>query len=144
MIYKSDMLFTPLKGRPYGGRAFIVNKSLIIDKVDFLNKHISYLTLKFNSNSITFISVYLPFDNNSYFNLSKFLACLQVWHELFLFYLVRRHLVFILGDFNADITRNNRFDLIFHDFLSNNNLCISSPSININGNINGNLFIILW
>ena len=88
MIHRSDMLFAPLKGRPIGGRAFIVKKTLIIENVDFLNKHLSYLILIINNQFITFISVYLPFDNNSRLNLYEFQACLHVIQELFLFYSV--------------------------------------------------------
>ena len=82
------MLFAPLKGRPFGERAFIVKKTLIIENVGFLNKHLSYLTLNVNNQLITFISVYFAFDNNSQLNLSEFQACLHVIQELFLFYSV--------------------------------------------------------
>ena len=121
------MLFAPLKGRPFGERAFIVKKTLIIENVGFLNKHLSYLTLNVNNQLITFISVYFAFDNNSQLNLSEFQACLHVIQELFLFYSVRRHIELIMGDFKADISRSNRFNIIFKNFLPNNNFNLISP-----------------
>ena len=62
------MNVTPSKGRPYGGRAFIVKKHLIIKNFNFINKHIAFITLDHLEKSFTFISVYLPFDNNSILN----------------------------------------------------------------------------
>ena len=124
------MLCTPLKRRPYGGRAFIVNKHLEILNFDYINKHLAFLSIKVNNYSFTFFAVHLPFDNNSSLNLSEFRSSLHVTHELFLFYSVKRHTVFIIGDFNSDITRKNRFDIIFNDFIRNSNLCFISPSFN--------------
>lgn len=128
VLHKSDMIITPTKGRPYGGRAFIVNKKFDIGNFEFLNKHVAYISLKVNNHVFTFIAAYLPFDNSSRLNLSEFLSCLQIIQELFLFFTVKKHNVFIIGDFNSDITRNNRFDIIFKDFITNNNLCFLSPS----------------
>jgi hypothetical protein len=46
VLHKSDMIITPTKGRPYGGRAFIVNKKFDIGNFEFLNKHVAYISLK--------------------------------------------------------------------------------------------------
>ena len=129
IFHKSDMNFTPAKGRQYGGRAFIVKKHLTIKNFNFINKHIASITLNHREKTFTFISVYLPFDNNSFLNLTEFQSCLQIVNELFLFYTLNRHLVFIIGDFNSDLTRNNRFDIFLKHFIDNNNLYASSPSM---------------
>jgi endonuclease/exonuclease/phosphatase family metal-dependent hydrolase len=129
IFHKSDMNFTPSKGRPFGGRAFIVKKHLTIKNFNFINKHIASITLNHREKTFTFISVYLPFDNKSFLNLTEFQSCLQIVNELFLFYTLNRHLVFIIGDFNSDLTRNNRFDIFLKHFIDNNNLYASSPSM---------------
>ena len=41
----ADMLFAPDKGRPYGGRSFIINKKLEILNHDFVNQHIASLSV---------------------------------------------------------------------------------------------------
>jgi hypothetical protein len=66
----SDMLFSPSKGRPFGGRSFIISKNVEIINHDFINQH----TLSINSNNKTFaiIACYLPYDNGSNLNLSEF------------------------------------------------------------------------
>jgi hypothetical protein len=129
IFHKSDMNFTPAKGRQYGGRAFIVKKHLTIKNFNFINKHIASITLNHREKTFTFISVYLPFDNKSFLNLTEFQSCLQIVNELFLFYTLNRHLVFIIGDFNSDLTRNNRFYIFLKNFIDNNNLYASSPSM---------------
>ena len=131
-LHKSDMNIAPLKGRPYGGRTFIIKKHINVKNYNFINKHLAFITLELNKKKFTFISVYLPFDNNTNLNFTEFQSSLQIILELFLFYSLNRHLVFIIGDFNADVTRNNRFDLLFKNFINNNELSLVSPSFNIN------------
>jgi hypothetical protein len=41
------MKMAPLRGRPFGGRAFIVRKTLDVQKHSFVNKHISYISFTF-------------------------------------------------------------------------------------------------
>jgi hypothetical protein len=61
------------------------------------------------------------------------LICLEKnYTSVVFFYSLNRHLVFIIGDFNADVTRNNRFDILFKNFINNNELRLISPSFNIN------------
>ena len=132
VIGKSDMKNIPLRGRPYGGRAFIYKKTLNVLKHNFINKHISFFTFSINNNIFTLITVYLPFDNNSFFNFSEFKTNLQIIKELFDFHIARQHSVFIIGDFNADLKRNNRFDYEFNNYLNNNRFFCVSPSLDIN------------
>jgi hypothetical protein len=84
-LHKSDMNITPSKGRPYGGRAFIIKKHIIIKNYNFINKHLAFITLEVNKTKFTFISVYLPFENNTNLNFTEFLSSLQIILELFLF-----------------------------------------------------------
>lgn len=48
VLHKADMIINLLRGRPFGGCAFIVRKNLKILNYDFINKHISILTFSFN------------------------------------------------------------------------------------------------
>ena len=117
VIAKSDMNTIPLRGRLYGGRAFIYKKSLHLLKHSFINKHISFFSFSLPNNSFTLITVYLPFDNNSFFNFSEFKTNLQIIKELFDIYIARQHSVFVIGDFNADLKRNNKFDYEFNNYF---------------------------
>ena len=112
----------PSRGRPFGGRAFIINKQIKILKHDFINKHLATLTCDFNSMILTLISCYLPYDNGTQLNLSEFNSSLQVIYELISFFESLNHSVLIFGDFNADLLRNKRFDIIFENFIKNNDL----------------------
>ena len=129
---KSDMKTIPLIGRPYGGRAFIYKKTLHLLKHSFINKHISFFSFSLHNNIFTLITVYLPFDNNSFFNFSEFKTNLQIIKELFDIYIARQHSVFVIGDFNADLKRNNKFDYEFNNYLNENNFFCVSPSLNLN------------
>ena len=132
IIGNSDLKIAPLRGRPFGGRAFIVRKTLDVQKHSFVNKHISYISFTFYNSIFSIISVYLPFDNNSYLNFSEFRSNLQIIKELYDFFSSKNHSVFIFGDFNADLKRNNRFDFEFINFLNHNNFCYISPSLDVN------------
>ena len=132
VIGKSDMIISPIRGRPFGGRAFIYKKSLNRLNYNFINKHISFFSFSFQGNIFTIISVYLPFDNHSSLSFSVFTSSLQIIKELFNFYSLKNHSVFVFGDFNADLTRNNRFDVVFNNFLLNNSFHCISPSFDAN------------
>lgn len=40
VFHKSDMSVSPVRGRPFGGRAFIIKKNLVVKNINFINKHI--------------------------------------------------------------------------------------------------------
>ena len=132
VIANSDMKITPLRGRPFGGRAFIFKKSFNVLTYSFVNKHISIFSFSFHNKIFTLITVYLPFDNNSFLNFCEFKSNLQIINELFNFYSLKNHSFFVLGDFNADLKRNNRFDFEFKNYLIDNDLFCISPSLNYN------------
>ena len=125
----SDMLFSPAKGRPYGGRSFIISKKLEIRNCEFINQHIATISINSNNKVFTIIACYLPYDNGSMINLSEFQSCIQVISELFSFYQSKMHSVLIIGDFNADLLRNKRFDIYLNNFIVNNLMVIVSPSL---------------
>ena len=124
------MSIHPIKGRPFGGRSFIVNKRIKIIKYEFINRFLATLTCCDYNRTFSIISCYFPFDNGSQLNLSEFQSCLQVAFELLCFFENLKHTVFIIGDFNADLLRKKRFDLIFMNFIIKNNLTTLSNSFN--------------
>ena len=130
VVHKSDMIIYPIRGRPFGGRAFILSKSAKIIKVDFVNQYIATLSFIIYNKLITCIGCYFPYDNGSALNLSEFSSCLQVAYELLLFFESMQHFVILIGDFNADLLRQKRFDEVLRLFIMNNNLKVLSPSYN--------------
>ena len=122
------MLVSPIRGRPYGGRAFIINKNVKVIKYEFINKYLAVLVFISNNCYLCNIYTYMPYDDNSQLSLSEYQSCLQIIVELSKFYSSKNYMVFILGDFNADLLRGKRFDNILLDFVSMNEFEVISPS----------------
>lgn len=53
------------RGRPYGGKCWLIDKSFEIIDYAFVNKDVSYVMLKVNNISFLVIGVYQPFDNGT-------------------------------------------------------------------------------
>jgi hypothetical protein len=102
-LHNSDMITHPVKGRPFGGRTFIVNKRLNILKHEFINRYLATITCLDNCRKFSIIACYFPFDNGSQLNLSEFQSCLQVPYKLLFFIENLNHTVFNFGDINADL-----------------------------------------
>ena len=126
------MLFSPSKGRPFGGRSFIISKKVEIINHDFINQHIATLSINSNNKTFSIIACYLPYVNGSNLNLSEFQSCLQVIKGLLSYFQSKMHSVLIIGDLNADLKRNKRFDVYLSNFIINNSLVLISPSLDIN------------
>jgi hypothetical protein len=59
-LHKSDMNIASLKGRPYGGRTFFINKYINIKNYNFINQHLAFITLELNKkNLLSFQFIYL-------------------------------------------------------------------------------------
>ena len=96
------MIFPPKQGRPFGGRAFLIKKSLNVTKGEFINTNISYVTYNYSTSTISLIAVYMPFDNSSQLNLIDFQSSLEIINALNNLFLSKNHIVLLMGDFNAD------------------------------------------
>jgi hypothetical protein len=72
------MSIHPFKGRPFGGRSFIINKRIKVIKYEFINRYLATLSCNDNFNIISLISCYFPYDNGTELNFSEFQSCLQV------------------------------------------------------------------
>ena len=63
ILFRSDIDEKYGKGRPFGGRVWIINNSFKLINSDFLNRHVSYVQLEKNGVNYFIIGVYMPFDN---------------------------------------------------------------------------------
>ena len=83
----------PLKINPYLRKILTLFKMVIFDhhRCSKVNIHLASLSLKSHDKTLSFISVYLPFDNNSFVNFSGFQSSLQIILELSLFYTSINH-----------------------------------------------------
>jgi hypothetical protein len=60
----------------------------------------------------------MPFDSNSPLNFSEYKTCLQIVSKLYHFYTIKKHIIFLLGDWNADILGDWKLVVIVLIFYS--------------------------
>ena len=119
--HKSDMKVRA-KGRPFGGQLWLINKKFKIIECNFLCRHSSYVNFSINNIEFLCIGLYLPFDDSKNKDNSKAIFELTLSKILAL---IERHKekkipIILMGDFNADLHRNNRFDDILKRFIQEN------------------------
>ena len=115
------MQFKPSHGRPYGGRSWFIKKNKFNNiSVEFFNDRISIITFNRFDNLFALIGVYLPFFNSTNINNFEFETSLILINNISDSYFNKNHTVIVLGDFNCDINRNNKFDTLFKSFIPNN------------------------
>jgi hypothetical protein len=124
ILFKSDIEHNYKKGRPFGGQAWILNKSYTVLTHEFLSRHLSYIQIKKNGVEFMIIGIYMPFDNSKKRDesLSTYEMTLNIISTLISKAKILDIPIFILGDFNADPNRNNRFDKLLKSFMANQNL----------------------
>ena len=99
----------PSRGRPYGGKCWLINKNLRISNYNFINNDISYVEIS-DSKSISkliVIGLHLPFDDNSTEKLANYISNLQILESI-----IEEHVdipLFIVGDFNTDLNLDKRY-----------------------------------
>ena len=124
ILFKSDMDENYSRGRPFGGQAWLIDNSFRILEHDFLSRHLCYIELEKKGIRFFIIGVYMPFDNPN--SKADSLSMYQLTLTLILTLISKarnnKSLLFIIGDFNADIFRFNRFDNLLKEFTTNNNL----------------------
>ena len=118
-IYKSDIDHQYKKGRPFGGQAWILDKNYDLLEHRFLNKHLSYIHLNIHGSEFVIIGVYLPFFDTKNSNESKsmFELSLSLIFTITKEFKENNFPVLITGDFNADVNRSNKFDIILKNYL---------------------------
>ena len=129
MIFESDMHDFSNKrkpGRPFGGRCWLIKNSVKVLAVEQFNKIVSMIKIRVSVNNVNknmyIFGVWVPFDNGCQERLAAFQTTLALLESY------KRpevdpndDLMAIMGDFNCDMDRNNRFDAIFKSFVFNNN-----------------------
>ena len=123
--HKSDMKVRA-KGRPFGGQLWLINRNFKIIECNFLCRHSSYVNFSINNIEFLCIGLYLPFDDPKNKDNSKSIFQLTLSKILAL---IERHKdknipIILMGDFNADIHRNNRFDDILKKFINDNEMIV--------------------
>ena len=123
--HKSDMKVRA-KGRPFGGQLWLVNKKFNIIECNFLCRHSSYVNFMINNIEFLCVGLYLPFDDSKNKDNSKAILELTLSKVLAL---IERHKdknipIILMGDFNADIHRNNRFGDILKKFILDNEMIV--------------------
>jgi hypothetical protein len=111
----ADMKCKPVRGRPFGGKCIYFKKILKICNIEFLNSYVCLFLILF---------IHLPYDdlsNNSFFEYDCNLTLIS---DLIKCYSNQNFKCFIMGDFNADFKRNNRFDRFLLNFVYTNELQI--------------------
>jgi len=110
-----------LSGRPHGGVSIMWRKNLsqYANIIQYDDNRILGLELKTNSHVFLFLSVYLPYE------------C-DIFYDDYCFYLNKIQCIietastpytFVLGDFNANISSDSVFGTELIDFCDTNNLC---------------------
>ena len=121
-LFKSDMDFNYRKGRPFGGQAFLIDESIKVLESDFLNRHLCYTLLDISGTNFLIVGVYMPFDDLKQDSKSIYEITLSYLSAILSKYENSDIPIFILGDFNADLRRNNRFDIILENYITDHKL----------------------
>ena len=93
--------------------------------IEFYNERISLCTLSLRNINFAIIGVYLPYNSNN--NLFEFEFSLSLIKEIFFSFSKKNFIV--MGDFNCDLTRNNKFDNLLRAFISSNSLIVLNDSL---------------
>jgi hypothetical protein len=141
VLFESDYSRSDhIKGRPFGGRCWIVRKNIIINEWLQLSKSITKLTFQENDNLISIYGIWLQFDNNkseSYINFKQDLSILEMEDKLCS---IKNIKGLYIGDFNSDLFRNKRYDKYFSQFLRNNNFVLCSSKFGLHSESNPNRY----
>jgi len=118
------MEYNYTRGRPFGGQGWLINSSFVLKEFNFINKQISYIHVGIGTNDIVLIGVYLPFNDNTNESKSTYEISLSIIYTLCKKFELNNVPCMIFGDFNADINRKNKFDLLLNEFIRENKLII--------------------
>jgi hypothetical protein len=115
LIFHSDMsISNPRPGRQFGGWAWLLDKEIEIENSKTFNKHVHVLQVKYMNVKIIFLGVWLPYFNGLESEIG-YDSCLALNQS-------KADFTFVLGDFNADLTRNNLIDDKMRLFIEDNEL----------------------
>ncbi len=124
LFFQSAQTHINSKGRPYGGLAWVISKDIKTINIEFISANLSFLEVEVNNFPFIFIGVYAFYNNNTIENFFNQEILFENCKQLVLGHSTKN--IFILGDFNCDPYRNNKFDKMFISFIDSNNLEILS------------------
>jgi hypothetical protein len=113
---------TERRGRPFGGKCWLLNKKLKIGRHEYLNNDISFTEIvdKCGFSKAIVIGVHLPFDDNSNNKIANYISNLEIIKSIIDDNL---HIpTLIVGDFNTDLETNKRFSRLLAGFIQFNKL----------------------
>ena len=117
--------FQKKKGRPFGGSLWIIRNDLKIKDFCILSGQISKIVIEINSfENLAIYGVWLGYDDskNRINSNQAFLSNLAILESEVSLNLSTETSFIIVGDFNADLKRNRRFDKHLSTFMNSNNL----------------------
>ena len=104
------------RGRPYGGISWLINKNNQIENTEIINHKISILKIE---NNINIIGVYLHCNNGRKDNFDHHLQDVIQLESI-----IETLDIMIIGDFNSDNHRKNKFDKMLIDMIKRKNIKI--------------------
>ncbi|RNA14535.1 hypothetical protein BpHYR1_003725 [Brachionus plicatilis] len=123
VYFQSDMeLINKNKyhGRPFGGKCWLINKKLEVLSCDFDNPNFSVIKVKYENHALTLAGVWIPYNNGKKKRLLNFRSTISALESLM--ELNQSEKVILLGDWNCDLSRKRKFDIIFKKFINDNDL----------------------
>ena len=110
------------KGRPYGGKSWLIDKKFKICKNIFINNDVSYIQIcdSNNQEKLVIVGVHLPFDDNSSVRIANYISNLEIIKNI-----IDENLnqpIFIIGDFNTDLNMDKRYSKQLAKFIEEYNL----------------------
>ena len=106
------------RGRSYGGRCWVIRDGYVVKSFETLNRAVTKLLIVDPSGvDVVIYGVWQPFDNGSSERLGLFLSTMTILQDELM--KLKATKAFIIGDFNADLLRGNRFDKLLKRFVEN-------------------------
>lgn len=135
IFFQSDMDIRNIdknRGRPFGGKCWLVEKRLEVISCDFDNQNYSIIKIRFGNQNLVLIGVWVQFDDGSKERLLNFKSTISAFESLIED--CDSDMIMFLGDWNCDVNRSKRFDKLFKKFINENNLvsCDSLFSNSVN------------
>lgn len=112
------------KGRPFGGNCWLIHKEILVNNIEFINERISQINMVQNNNIISMIGVYMIYNDGQQ---DSFIIQNSLFNQLETIYKennrkYENNINVIVGDFNCDSHRNNKFDKQLNTFMNKNKL----------------------
>lgn len=117
IFYQADMVNRNLiQGRPFGGICWVIKNSIEIVSQNFFNNKVSCIELNDNGKHLFVYGAWMPFDNKKSENDNTYQSYLsliegQIKNN-------KGSMNLVIGDFNSDINRGNKFDCYLRKFIS--------------------------